>query len=252
MIPANLSISFRQRLSRTFLAGGTLLVVGLGGCTSATSQLSGGEINESTSASGAALGGCTEAAGTLCDAAVLQTGMSHDDMNHGAMMDLGPKDAEFDLRFLDGMILHHQGAIEMAEAALKYSQRSDVKALAESILTTQQDEIDQMQAWRRAWYPNAGEQPLAYHAAMGHSMPMSPDMQATMKMSVDLTTGSDGFDRRFLENMIPHHEGALVMAKQVLENSDRPELRTLAEAILTTQQAEIEQMQTWLKTENGQ
>jgi len=45
--------------------------------------------------------------------------------------------------------------------------------------------------------------------------------------------------------MIPHHEGALTMANQVLHNSDRPELQALARNILVTQQAEIDQMQQW-------
>ncbi|PSN18395.1 hypothetical protein C7271_12770 [filamentous cyanobacterium CCP5] len=72
--------------------------------------------------------------------------------DHSAMMDLGPQDEAFDLRFIDGMILHHQGAIAMAESALQNSQRDEVKQLAQEILAAQQREIDQMQQWRQAWY----------------------------------------------------------------------------------------------------
>ena len=59
-------------------------------------------------------------------------------------------------------------------------------------------------------------------------------------------------DLRFLNAMIPHHEGALVMAKDVQAKSARPEMQILAEAILTSQQAEIDEMQQWRKDWYGQ
>ncbi len=173
-------------------------------------------------------------------------------VDHAMTMDLGPKDPEFDLRFLDGMILHHQGAVTMAEAVLQNSSRSELKQLAEAIITAQKAEIAQMQQWRTDWYPRAGAEPMMYHADMGHSMAMSPEMQAAMQMSGDLGQGDPEFDLRFIDAMIPHHEGALVMAEQVLQNSDRPELQQLAQAILETQQAEINQMQQWKQSWYGQ
>lgn len=162
--------------------------------------------------------------------------------NHAMTMDLGPKDAEFDRRFIDGMTLHHQGAIAMAEAVLQNSQRPEMKQLAQNIIAAQRKEIEQMRQWRQAWYPEAGAGPIMYDAQMGHTMDMSAEMQAMMRMDDDLGKADDGFDRRFIERMIPHHEGALVMAKQALKNSDRPEIQQIAKDILTTQQVEIEQM----------
>ncbi|MEB3231392.1 MAG: DUF305 domain-containing protein [Leptolyngbyaceae bacterium] len=172
--------------------------------------------------------------------------------DHTMTMDLGPKDAEFDLRFIDGMILHHQGAVVMAESALQNSSRSEIKQLAEAIIAAQQGEIEQMQQWRNAWYPNASSDPVMYHAEMGHSMTMTPEMQAAMMMSGDLGKADAEFDLRFIDGMIPHHEGALDMAEQVLQNSDRPELQQLAQEILTTQQAEIDQMKQWKQDWYGQ
>jgi uncharacterized protein (DUF305 family) len=78
-------------------------------------------------------------------------------------------------------------------------------------------------------------------------MPMSGEMQASMRMDGDLGAADDKFDLRFLDGMIPHHKGALVMAEQVLKNSDRPELKQLANDILTSQQTEIDQMTQWKK-----
>src|SRR5919199_74650 len=73
-------------------------------------------------------------------------------MNHSMSMDLGPADADYDLRFVDAMIPHHEGAVEMAQEVLNKSQRPELKKLAQDILTSQQQEIDQMKDWRKAWY----------------------------------------------------------------------------------------------------
>jgi len=168
--------------------------------------------------------------------------------DHSMMtMDLGPSDAEFDLRFIDGMILHHQGAVDMAESALQNSQRDEIKQLSEAIIAAQQVEIDRMMQWRQAWYSDASKEPVMYDAAMGHSMAMTADMQAGMMMSGDLGAADDEFDLRFINGMIPHHEGALDMAQDALEKSSRPEVQQLAQDILSTQQVEIDQMEQWRK-----
>jgi len=127
-----------------------------------------------------------------------------------------------------------------------------MKQLAEAVIAAQQGEIDKMQQWRQAWYPNASAELVMYDAQMGHTMVMTPEMQAAMMMSSDLGKADAEFDQRFINAMIPHHEGALVMAEQVLEKSERPELREVAQAILATQQAEIDQMQQWRQAWYGQ
>lgn len=72
---------------------------------------------------------------------------------------------------------------------------------------------------------------------MGHAMDQ-------MTASLEGKTG-DEFDRTFLQEMIVHHEGAVVMARQALSVSERQELRSLAEAIIEAQEGEIAQMQAW-------
>lgn len=167
-------------------------------------------------------------------------------MDHGSMsMDLGPADESFDLRFIDAMMLHHQGAIIMAEEALEKSSRPEMKELAERIINAQQQEIAQMQSWRQAWYPDANSEPVAFDAGMGHDMPMNKQMQDSMMMSDDLGAADDQFDLRFINAMIPHHEGAVVMAQEALEKSDRPEVQQLAQMIIDAQQPEIDQMTQW-------
>ncbi len=173
-------------------------------------------------------------------------------MHGGHTMDLGPADATYDLRFIDGMIPHHEGAVVMAEAALENSQRPEIRQLAENIIAAQQVEIAQMQDWRADWYPDALAEPMMYHAEMQHDMAMSEEMISSMRMDMDLGQADEEFDLRFINAMIPHHEGAVAMAEDLKEKSDRPELQTLADEIITSQQAEIDQMMQWRQDWYGQ
>jgi uncharacterized protein (DUF305 family) len=171
----------------------------------------------------------------------------HRGMDHSMAMDLGPADADYDLRFIDGMILHHQGAVVMAEEALEKSTRPELRQLATKIIAAQKQEIAQMQGWRTSWYANAPSTPMGYSASMGHMMAMGQEQMNSMMMSGDLGAADAQFDLRFIDAMIPHHEGALVMAKDALEKSARPEIKQLAQAILSSQAGEISQMQQWRK-----
>ncbi|WP_392531024.1 DUF305 domain-containing protein [Nostoc sp. C117] len=169
-------------------------------------------------------------------------------MNHSMGMDLGPADANFDLRFIDAMIPHHQGAVEMANVAQQKSKRPEIKKLADNIIKSQNQEISQMKQWRQAWYPTAGNKPMAYDSQMGHMMEMSSDQMKAMMMNQDLGAADANFDLRFINAMIPHHEGAVKMAQDVLTKSKRPEIKKLAQEIIKAQNTEIKQMQQWRKT----
>jgi uncharacterized protein (DUF305 family) len=135
----------------------------------------------------------------------------------------------------------------MAQDALQKSQRPEIKQLAQDIINAQQKEIAQLKEWRTAWYPSASATPMMYSSEMGHMMPMSEEMKSNMMMSMDLGAADDQFDLRFINAMLPHHEGAVTMAKEALEKSDRPEVKELAQEIITSQQQEIAQMQQWKK-----
>lgn len=160
-------------------------------------------------------------------------------------MELGPADADLDMRFIDAMIPHHQGAIEMATEVQQKSKRPELLKLAKDIIQAQEKEITQMKQWRKAWYPNASDTPMAYDGKMGHMMAMSTEQMQAMMMRQDLGAADAQFDLRFLNAMIPHHEGAVAMAKEVLTKSKRPEIQTLAKAIVSSQNAEIKQMMDW-------
>jgi len=184
-------------------------------------------------------------------------GMDHSTMGNGTMgtgtmghsmaMDLGPADADYDWRFIDAMTPHHQGGVTMAKELQQKSKRPEMQKLAAEIIKAQEKEIAAMKQWRTAWYPKADATPMAWHNAGGHMMAMSPEQMQGMRMEMDLGPANAEFDLRFINAMVPHHEGALVMAKDALDKSKRPEIRQLAQAILTSQQAEIDQMKQWRK-----
>jgi uncharacterized protein (DUF305 family) len=159
-------------------------------------------------------------------------GMDHSQMpsgtDHGAMMD---PDQPFDAQFIDGMIKHHQGAVEMAETALEQSDRAEVRKLAEAIIAAQTPEIEQMTAWRTAWHPD---------------LPATTGMQMGMGDMAISTDESVPFDQRFLTAMISHHQGAINMATMAQLHATHAEIHQMAVAIISVQQAEIEQMQAWL------
>ena len=165
--------------------------------------------------------------GATTEAAAAAT-MDHSTMDHSAM---GHGDEPFDAQFIDGMIVHHEGAIAMAEQVLAESERPELRQMAEAIIAAQQGEVEQMHTWRGEWYPDHPE-------TMGMDMDMGQ-----IEIADD---DAKPFDQRFLEAMIDHHEGAIDMARAALESSEHHEVHMMAEAIISTQQAEIDQMRAWL------
>lgn len=133
----------------------------------------------------------------------------------------------YDAAFIDAMIAHHQEAIDMTYQARQEAQHTEIKDLLEQIALGQAGEIKKMRAWRAEWYPN---------------LPAAPISPNDMAMSNDMSVP---FDIRFINAMIPHHEGAIKMANEAKMKSARPELLILADSIIKTQTAEIEQMKKW-------
>lgn len=167
--------------------------------------------------------------------------MDHNSMNHSAMKsDPNAAQAPYDLQFIDTMIHHHEGAVEMAEMVLRKSSNAELKNFAQKIVDDQKKEIAQMKEWREKWFAGAARAINMEMAGMADSM---KSMDAGMK-KMETATGKE-FDALFLEMMIPHHEGAVVMAKEALQKSQRAEIKTLADAIIKAQNAEIKQMNDW-------
>jgi uncharacterized protein (DUF305 family) len=145
----------------------------------------------------------------------------------------------YDLLFIDAMVAHHQGAVAMARPADSNALQPELKAFARKVIEDQSREIALMTQWRDQWFPGRPKtQNIMEMPGMAMSMmDISPDHMQKM-------TGA-AFDKMFVDMMIPHHEGAVTMARDALAKSRRPEIRELAQRIIDAQQREIEMMKRW-------
>ena len=162
-------------------------------------------------------------------------GMAHgSETTDGASETLMENGQYSDERFIDAMIPHHQGAIEMAQVALENAEHSEILALAEEIVAAQESEIGQLKSIKQEQF---GTSEVALDTSKEQMEGMAMDRQ-------DLAN-QDPFDKAFIDAMIPHHESAIEMANVVLKESENPEIREIAEAIVEAQEREIEQMTSW-------
>jgi uncharacterized protein (DUF305 family) len=149
----------------------------------------------------------------------------------------------FDIYWMSQMIAHHNIAVDMANFVLKNGKGAKVKQAAQSIVQTQSLEVKLMTVWLKSWYstkPDAAQMKL-----------MLVDMQPMVDASQGKMAGHDmpmgDPDKNFLENMIPHHQSAVDMAKLALKKAARPELKKFAQGVIDVQSKEITQYKTWLK-----
>lgn len=154
------------------------------------------------------------------------------------MPDTSSGAAPFDRAFIDAMVPHHRSAIAMANAALEAGlDAPELRTIAESIVDTQQGEIDNMLDWRLEWYGST-----ELDAAAGTALGMSMD-EMGMGGDPEMLMNSGNVDADFARMMIVHHEGAIAMARMASERAERQEIRTLAQAVITAQEDEIMMME---------
>lgn len=135
-----------------------------------------------------------------------------------------------ELDFLVHMIPHHQEAVDSAEQLLEATERDEMRQFAREIIAVQTAEIEQMEAWLDAWYPEADRD--------AHYEPMMRDLTGLSAADTD---------RIFLEDMIPHHMSAVMMAQQLLNGLvENDPIVSFAQDIRDDQRSEIMQMRRWL------
>jgi len=156
--------------------------------------------------------------------------------------EVGPAGRTYDLRWLDAMVQHHTGALRMSEFVFNISQPG-VGALAKQIWRDQAQEIKAMGQWRKAWYPEAPIYPVAMKTGGDpNSVEGLERMSAAHLQAMRMMGSTPTRDNRvtwFLEGMIAHHGGALVMAHDALKKSTNPAIRRLARDIIVAQRREI-------------
>lgn len=146
------------------------------------------------------------------------------------MQQMMQADTEFE--FLSLMIPHHEEAITTAQRVLEYSDRPQMREFARNIIDVQTAEIEQMEAWLEAWYPGQ-ETDLVY----------SPMMRDLSQLE------GDTLDQAFLEDMIMHHMGAVMMSQRLVNHGlvEHQPMQPFAQNIANTQRQEIWQMRGWLQ-----
>ena len=158
-----------------------------------------------------------------------------------------------DAMFSQHMIPHHQQAIEMSDMLLaKENIDERVVTLAEQIKAEQAPEINEMRGWLNQWgvpempmsgtgMPGHGGHGMGPDGSMMPGMPMAGMMSPADMAELQNAQGVDA-SRLFLEQMIRHHEGAITMARNEIDNGQYPDAVDLARAISVDQQREIDLM----------
>jgi uncharacterized protein (DUF305 family) len=171
-------------------------------------------------------------------------GMDHSQMDHGPMgmgsggtaREMVMEDGKYsDKAFIDAMVPHHQGAIDMAQVALKNAEHAEIKELSRNIISTQQVEIEDLKVIKQQEF-GTSKVPMKMSAE---------EMQMMGMTDPNALANKDPFDKAFIDAMIPHHRSAIEMAQVAYRESDNPEIKTLAEGIVEAQTREITRMEGW-------
>ncbi len=191
------------------------------------------------------------AAGTLLT--VLVTANAINNNNYSKMQMMGIRQGattssmanNIDKHFIEQMIPHHEGAIEMAKLAKDRSKRPEILSLSDAIIQSQAQEITQMQSWYKSWYGTTV--PKDSNSAMGIGRGiMHGGMMGGNTTDIESLQNAIDFDKAFLQEMIPHHQMAVMIAQMLLSGTGRPEMKKMGQDIITAQEKEIKQMQIWL------
>lgn len=149
-----------------------------------------------------------------------------------------------DVAFATNMIPHHQQAIDLSALVPERSTNPAVMALAEKITAAQQPEINALRVFLVQWNENPEDGNAGGHEG-GHGQMQGMVDEATMA-KLQTLKGSE-FDTLWLESMISHHQGAIEMAKAEIANGENVDAKSMAQAIVDTQEAEIGEMNDILK-----
>ncbi len=150
--------------------------------------------------------------------------------------------SSIDQHFIEQMIPHHDGAIAMANLALEKATRPEIKTLAQAILKAQTAENQEMRAWYQDWFGKSV--PSGANLGMGGMMSQG-GMHMGSTQDIEVLKNASDFDKEFIEQMIPHHQMAIMMARMLESGTGRPEMQQLAKNIIKSQSEEIQQMQDW-------
>lgn len=159
------------------------------------------------------------------------TGCGSDDSNSSASSEGNATDRAFAAE----MVPHHQSAVDMAEIAAEQTSRPEIKTLAANIIRSQNSEIATLEKL---------DAELAGAGVGKGDLGLSESMMG-MSMDDSMLKDAKPFDRQFIDMMVPHHQGAIRMARIELAKGKNPELKKIARDVVLAQSREIGQMNDW-------
>ncbi|MEU9747567.1 DUF305 domain-containing protein [Streptomyces niveus] len=198
-------------------------------------------------------------AGAITASALLLTACGGEEHSgdHGGDKPAAGAFNDADVAFTQGMIPHHEQAVEMSALADGRASGAEIKTLAAEIEKAQDPEITTMRSWLKAWgEPESadGSKTGMDHGSGGsHGAEDSPggsggaDGMMSDQDLADLSAAKGvDFDRKFAELMIRHHDGAIAMARDQRKNGESGKVKKLAADVIKAQTAEVEQLNTLL------
>lgn len=160
-----------------------------------------------------------------------------------------------DVEFMQGMIHHHAQAVVMTELARSRAGSQDIRRLALRIALSQDDEIALMERWlqeRGEEVPSSSQEHMHHmHHMTGEEDEFMPGMLTHEQMSRLEAASGPAFDRLFLESMIHHHEGALLMVHELFTTegaAQEVEIYEFAAHVEADQSIEIRRMRAMLQS----
>ena len=163
-----------------------------------------------------------------------------------------PARSQADVEFMQGMIMHHAQAVEMTALIASHTDNKDLRLLGAKISSSQSDEIKFMQRWLAA-RGEPGSMAMAGMPDMnasGKPMGLMPGMLTPQQMEALRNAKGAEFDHLFLTGMIQHHNGALIMVKDLFDTAGAgqdADIFNFATDADNTQRAEIKIMQAMLE-----
>ncbi len=151
--------------------------------------------------------------------------------------------------FLEAMVPHHESAVAMARLAKRRAEHPPLSELGKAIVDAQESEIAQMKEIHQRLF----DQPLLANEDAHSQLGLSAEQAGMMHgmKAASMLKEAKPFDRAFIDEMVPHHQGAIRMARAVLAKSEDKEIQRLAKRIVSSQSGEIQMMNRWRKTWYG-
>lgn len=139
------------------------------------------------------------------------------------------RQARFEIRFLQSMMDHHLGGVEMSQMCVQKAVHSELRQACQNIIAAQTSEIQQMQSWLLAWY----------------GINYTPKLPNRGMSRLERLSGAD-FEIAYMEMISEHHAEALRDSTECLLSAYHREMRDLCERMITAQAREINLFRTWL------